>query len=142
MTVKKSDVCAPCADDLTLKIQPSFDKKEDSILDTGLFESSFFEFEAKADKTEWENLIKEGLSHADTSVELQISIPIEDIKKRLNEQRGEKYTILISEREAEIIVDVLERYVNSSNEQTTSEEQLILFRLLAELMGGAWRGER
>lgn len=142
MTLKESDVCAPCADDLTLKIQPSFDKKEDSILDRGIFESSFFEFEEKADKAEWKNLIKEGLSHDDISVELQISIPIEDIKKRLNEQRGEKYTILISEREAEIIVDVLERYVNSSNEQTTSEEQLILFRLLAELMGGAWRGER
>lgn len=141
MTVKESDVCAPCADVLTLKIQPSFDKKEDSILDAGIFESSFFEFEEKADKTEWKNLIKEGLSHDDTSVELQISIPIEDIKKRLNEQRGEKYTILISEREAEIIVDVLQRHVSSSNEPT-SEEQLILFRLLAELMGGAWRGER
>lgn len=142
MTVKESDVCAPCADDLTLKIQPSFDKKEDSILDTEIFESSFFEFEGKVDKTEWENLIKEGLSRDDTSVELQISIPLKIFKKRLNEQRGEKYTILISEREAEIIVDVLERYVNSSNEQTTSEEQLILFRLLAELMGGAWRDKK
>lgn len=141
MTVKESDVCAPCADDLTLKIQPSFDKKEDSILDTGIFESSFFEFEVKADKTEWKNLIKEGLSHDDTSVELKITIPLKIFKKRLNEQRGEKYTILISEREAEIIVDVLQRHVNSSNEPT-SEEQLILFRLLAELMGGAWRGER
>lgn len=139
MTSKENDVM-PCGDDLTLKIQPSFDKKEDSILDTGVFEIPFLEL--KADKTEWKNLTKEGLSHDDTSVELQISIPIEDIKKRLNEQRGEKYTILISEREAEIIVDVLERYVNSSNEQKTSEEQLILFRLLAELMGGAWRGER
>lgn len=132
MTSKENDVM-PCGDDLT--IEPSFDR------DTGAFERSFFGFEEEPDIAELKNLIKEGLSHDDTSVELQISIPIEDIKKRLNEQRGEKYTILISEREAEIIVDVLQRHVSSSNEPT-SEEQLILFRLLAELMGGAWRGER
>lgn len=131
MTSKENDM--PCADDLTLK--PSFDE------DAGIFESSIFEFEEKADEAVVEKFLEQGLSVEGASAELQLTIPIKLFKKRPSEQRGEKYSILISEREAEIIVDVLRKNIILSHKQAAGEEELILLRLLGELSSGARKNE-
>lgn len=65
--------------------------------------------------------------------------------KEKERKKGDKYTILISEKEAEIIVSVFMKYIDENNDDsevnaTPSDEKLLLDRLLKELWKG-WRRE-